>query len=434
VLFFPWLAHGHLSPFYELAKRLSKKNFKTYVCSTPINLMSIQAAPDSAVELIELHMPPSLKLPPEFHTSRNAPPNIGHALMQEFQLCKSNFLDILTSIKPDLLIYDLLQPWSAKQALSMSIPSVFFGTSCTANYSYYHHLDNNGFAEKYPFKAIYLHDHEKIELRGYNNFIEDVGDGFLFGSFNLSTEIILVKSYGKFEAKYGCHLSALSKKKLVLTGPLIAESVDLDGTKKSNEIMNWLNDQRKFSIVYVSFGSEYSPSKQQIYEISKALELSRVMFLWVIRFGIGEKEISLKEVLPKGFLDRTKDNGIIVNEWVPQKRILAHPSIGAFISHCGWSSVTESLYFGVPIIGMPFHTDQPINARLLVEVGAALEVERKPNGIYMGTAIAETITEVVFNETVYQVMKKRVVDLSNEIRANEEEALNGVGEELRKIC
>ncbi|EPS70317.1 hypothetical protein M569_04444, partial [Genlisea aurea] len=361
VLFFPWLAHGHLSPFYELAKRLSEKNFKTYVCSTPINLMSIQASPDSAIELVELHMPPSPELPPEFHTSRNAPPNLGQTLMHEFQLCKSNFLDILKSIKPDLLIYDFLQPWSAKQASSMGIPSVFFATSSTACYSYYHHLYSNGFAKKYPFEDLYVHHHEKIVVRGYGNIIEDVGDGFLFGSFNLSTEIVLVKTYGKFEAKYVSHLSALSNKKLVVTGPLIAESVDLDGIEKSNEIMNWLNDQRKFSVVYISFGSEYFPSKEQIYEISKALELSRVKFLWVIRFDAGKKETSLKDVLPKGFMDRSKDDGMIVTEWAPQKKILSHPSIGAFISHCGWSSVMESLYFGVPIIAMPIHIDQPIN-------------------------------------------------------------------------
>lgn len=42
VLMFPWLAHGHISPFPEPAKKLSNRNLKIYLCSTPISLISIQ--------------------------------------------------------------------------------------------------------------------------------------------------------------------------------------------------------------------------------------------------------------------------------------------------------------------------------------------------------------------------------------------------------
>lgn len=42
VLMLPWLAHGHISPFMELAKRLASRDFHIYICSTPVNLKSIQ--------------------------------------------------------------------------------------------------------------------------------------------------------------------------------------------------------------------------------------------------------------------------------------------------------------------------------------------------------------------------------------------------------
>ena len=43
-------------------------------------------------------------------------------------------------------------------------------------------------------------------------------------------------------------------------------------------------------------------------------------------------------------------------------------------THCGWSSVLESLAAGVPIVALPLHIDQPINANLAAELGAAARV------------------------------------------------------------
>lgn len=44
--------------------------------------------------------------------------------------------------------------------------------------------------------------------------------------------------------------------------------------------------------------------------------------------------------------------GLLVRNWAPQLEILAHKSTGAFLSHCGWNSVLESLSQGIPINGI----------------------------------------------------------------------------------
>ena len=54
--------------------------------------------------------------------------------------------------------------------------------------------------------------------------------------------------------------------------------------------------------------------------------------------------------------------------------ILAHESTGAFLSHCGWNSVLESLWHGVPVVGWPLIGDQLFDSRLLVELGVGVEV------------------------------------------------------------
>ncbi|CAI0452211.1 unnamed protein product [Linum tenue] len=56
--------------------------------------------------------------------------------------------------------------------------------------------------------------------------------------------------------------------------------------------------------------------------------------------------------------------------------ILSHASTGAFLSHCGWNSVLESLSEGVPIVAWPLAAEQGFNAKMLVEeMRVAVEME-----------------------------------------------------------
>ncbi|KAI4305636.1 hypothetical protein L6164_028992 [Bauhinia variegata] len=74
------------------------------------------------------------------------------------------------------------------------------------------------------------------------------------------------------------------------------------------------------------------------------------------------------------FLDRTAQIGKIVG-WAPQVEILAHKAVGGFVSHCGWNSVLESVYYGGPIATWPPFAEQQINAfPLVVELGLGVEI------------------------------------------------------------
>ena len=57
--------------------------------------------------------------------------------------------------------------------------------------------------------------------------------------------------------------------------------------------------------------------------------------------------VNFDEVLPEGFLDQMARIGKVIG-WAPQMAILAHLAIGGFVSHCGWNSILESLWYGVP--------------------------------------------------------------------------------------
>lgn len=94
-------------------------------------------------------------------------------------------------------------------------------------------------------------------------------------------------------------------------------------------------------------------SQIQLNELAHGLEISGRPFLWVrsdLAYGSRVK-------YPDGFLERTLVVGKIV-EWAPQERVLSHPSVACFVSHCGWKSILEGLSNAVPFLCWPYVIDQ----------------------------------------------------------------------------
>ncbi|KAE8685886.1 Pectinesterase [Hibiscus syriacus] len=145
-------------------------------------------------------------------------------------------------------------------------------------------------------------------------------------------------------------------------------------------IMQWLDEQPSSSVVFLCFGSMGSFSVEQVTEIANALEQGGHSFLWSLRrSGEQVKGIegsptdyeSMTELLPEGFLDRTAEIGKVIG-WAPQVAILSHPATGGFISHCGWNSILESIWFGVPMMVWPLYAEQHMNA---FSLGTAIDLK-----------------------------------------------------------
>ncbi|KAM3732430.1 hypothetical protein ACB098_11G060400 [Castanea mollissima] len=185
--------------------------------------------------------------------------------------------------------------------------------------------------------------------------------------------------------------------------------------QKSFDVMKWLDDQPLSSVVFLCFGSMGSFEKDQVKEIAYALEQSGCHFLWSLRKpppsgGIASPSdyTNLEEILPQGFIERTQGIGKVIG-WAPQVAILAHSAIGGFVSHCGWNSMLESLWFGVPIAAWPMYAEQQINAfEMVKELGVAVEVKMDYGNIKQIIVTAKEIERGI----------REVMDPDNKIRKN----------------
>lgn len=117
-------------------------------------------------------------------------------------------------------------------------------------------------------------------------------------------------------------------------------------------------------MIYVSFGSIALKSNEQLEEFAIGPEKSQHPFLWVLRMDIMGGMLA---TLPEGFEERTKDRGLIV-KWAPQVKVLSHPSVGGFLTHCGWNSCLESMSFGIPMLGWPYFYDQFLDCHICKDV------------------------------------------------------------------
>ncbi|KAK4801506.1 hypothetical protein SAY86_021993 [Trapa natans] len=154
-------------------------------------------------------------------------------------------------------------------------------------------------------------------------------------------------------------------------------------SSKSSEILGWLDDQPRSSVVFLCFGSNGSFHEDQVKEMARGIEKSGHRFLWSLRrpqpmLRIGsypEEYDNPAEVLPEGFLERTAERGKVIG-WAPQVEVLAHAAVGGFVTHCGWNSTLEGLWFGVPTAAWPLYAEQQFNAfGMVVEHGLAVEVK-----------------------------------------------------------
>ncbi|KAL0922620.1 hypothetical protein M5K25_006619 [Dendrobium thyrsiflorum] len=184
-----------------------------------------------------------------------------------------------------------------------------------------------------------------------------------------------------------------------------------------DDYLTFLNSQPQSSVLYASLGSFLSVSRSQMDEIAFGLQASNVKFLWVAR----DESSRLREMIVGGDSD---SKGMVVT-WCDQLKVLCHPSVGGFLTHCGWNSTMEGIFAGVPMLIFPIVFDQPPNGRLVVDewgAGVWLREDAKSVEVVGRKKVAELVKRVMDLEgDESREMRKRVVMLREACRSTVEE-------------
>ncbi|RVW21025.1 Crocetin glucosyltransferase, chloroplastic [Vitis vinifera] len=341
--------------------------------------------------------------------------------LSEIKRCGSETLRRITAINADqgrpvtCLVHTMLLAWAAELARSLQLPSALLWIqSATVFIIFHHYFDGYGDV----VGNCSNEGSDPIELPGLPMLLSSRD----IPSFLLSSNIyaswipafqedmealrqetnpkVLVNTFDALEAEA---LRAVDKVKLIGIGPLVP-SAFLDANDPSDSsfggdifqdpsnCIDWLNSKPKSSVVYVSFGTLCVVSKQQMEEIAHALLHSGRPFLWVIRSASENGEVEEEKLSCRKELE---EKGMIV-VWCPQLDVLSHPSLGCFITHCGWNSTLECLASGVPVVAFPQWTDQGTNGKLIEDVWkTGVRVTANEEGIVEGEEIKRCLEVVM---------------------------------------
>lgn len=191
---------------------------------------------------------------------------------------------------------------------------------------------------------------------------------YMFKSFDdaKETDLVVCNTVQDLENET---ISALQEKKPIYAiGPIFpdnfTERIVSTSLWSESDCSQWLATKPRGSVLYISFGSLATVSKEAIVEIAHGLLLSKVSFIWAIRPGISGPDET--NPLPDGFQDEIGDRGLIL-PWCCQVSVISNPAVGGFLTHCGWNSILESIWCGIPMICFPLYTDQPTNRKLVVD-------------------------------------------------------------------
>ncbi|XP_019157025.1 PREDICTED: UDP-glycosyltransferase 83A1-like [Ipomoea nil] len=420
----PYPAQGHVIPTMELCLCLVKHGCKVTFVNTEFNhkrIMESMSEADNVINLVTF--PDGL----EVEEDRNDPKKLAQAII--FEVVPEKVEALIRKInesdenRVSCVIADENLGWALDLGKRLGLQRVAFWTASAASLAMMLNVPklvddgivgNNGeILRKQSIKLLPLMPAMNSTDLLWNCFSDPGLQKLVFDLAFKNNESLKAAEWVICNSSQVMEYEVFaSYPKLIPIGPLLASNRlgETSGHfwREDTDCLKWLDQQPLNSVIYVAFGSHTIFNMAEFQELALGLELTNRPFLWVVRQGFIEET---GNPYPEGFIDRTRNRGWLV-EWAPQQKVLAHPSLGCFLSHCGWNSTIEGVSNGLPFLCWPYFADQLFNKSYICDVWkVGLGFDRNENGV-IGRQEIKTKVEQLFGDENF---KARAVDLQVEV-------------------
>ncbi|XP_057472577.1 UDP-glycosyltransferase 87A2-like [Actinidia eriantha] len=364
VVAMPYPGRGHINPMMNLCKILASRKDQiaiTFVVTEEwLGLLGF----DPKLANVRFDTVPNV-VPSEIGRGADFP-GFYEATLTKLQEPFELLLDRLEPPKPSVIVYDTELTWVVGVGNRRNIPVASFWTMSASLLALFHHFDlvvkNGQFPADVSERGNELVEYipgipptriADLPTIFYGDALKVLHRALEAISLVPKAQYLLLTSVYELEAHTIDSLRKTIPIPLYSIGPAIPY-FKLEDNDNDNNYVQWLNSQPKSSVLHISQGSFLSISKAQMDEIIAGVKNSGVRFLWVAR----DEASRIKEACG--------GEGVVV-PWCDQLKVLCHPSIGGFWTHCGWNSTKEGVLGGVPFLTYPIVVDQIPNSKTIVD-------------------------------------------------------------------
>ncbi|KAK4477578.1 hypothetical protein RD792_016813, partial [Penstemon davidsonii] len=414
VLAIPYPAQGHVIPLMEVAQCLAENGIKVTFVNTEFNHKRIVKAllqRGSINELISLvSIPDGLEPGAERNDLGKLSEAMPKVMPQKLEALIEKINSSTESEKIVCVITDYGLIWALEVAKKMEIKTAVFFPAAAALLALVINakklvddgiIDNDGI----PFKEQVIQLSPTMPKMSTKHLVwRCIGDSttqkLMFQSALQTIKLAKLADKVICNSSYELEPGALTLASNCLPiGPLLARNRLGKSAghfwPEDSDCVSWLDRQQPRSTIYVAFGSFTVFDQTQFQELAFGLELTNRPFLWVVRQDITQ---DIEQTYPEGFKERVKSRGKMVG-WAPQQKVLSHPSVACFMSHCGWNSTVEGVSNGVPFLCWPYFADQFLNQSYISdhwEIG--LDLDKDKSGIIRQEEIGKKVELLLNNE------------------------------------
>ena len=386
IVFFCIPAHGHTNPTLEVVRELVSRGHQVWYYSYKIMRDKIESAGATFIACDDYDIEHKLSAKDSERLGKDIAFStkilVDTTLALNDKVCKE-----MSALKPDCIVSDSMALWGKAAAMKLGIPFV----SSTTTFAFNKHsakIMKQGFGDlikmilSVPKTSKQV---KRLQDKGYpvKNILDIIGN-----DDNTNT---IVYTSPQFQPYYETFSD-----KYAFVGPSIRHA--------TTEI-----EKKKDKLIYISMGTvnnDMMPFYKACISALKNTDYQVIMSVGNI--------VSIED------FGKIPENISVFKE-VDQIAVLKQADV--FVSHAGMNSVSESLYFAVPLVMFPKTTEQRGVARRVAELGAGIKLDDYRE-ISLLTEVNKIIGDISF--------KKNAVKISEGFKKSS--GAKGAADKIIKVC